>query len=54
MPSEFEIDGEFLDAIRRERDALIEQIRRSRDTIERSVELINRMDELLAQSERKE
>jgi hypothetical protein len=37
-----------LDAIRSERDALALQIRQSQDTIERSQQLLKRLDEVLA------
>jgi hypothetical protein len=39
-----------LDEIRRERARLIEQIRASQRTIERSQELIKRIDEMLAKA----
>jgi hypothetical protein len=42
-----------LEAIRCERSNLIEQIRRGQETVERSKELIKRIDEILAKSEPK-
>jgi hypothetical protein len=45
-------DKGYLDALRRERESLIDQIRRSQETIERSQELIKQLDELLAKSGR--
>jgi hypothetical protein len=53
VPDNHKYDADFLDAIRRERDNLVEQIRLSRETIERSLELIKRIDEMLAKSGRK-
>ncbi len=47
-------DREFFDAMRRERDRLIQQIRASQETIERSLQLVEQMDEFLGQSKRNE
>ena len=44
---------EHLDAMRRERGWLMQQIKESQATIARSQELIRRVDELLAKAERK-
>jgi hypothetical protein len=44
---------EHLDAIRRERAWLQQQIKESKTTIEDSRELIRRLDELLAKAEHK-
>jgi hypothetical protein len=40
-----------LDALKRERDYLVEQIRQSERTIERSRQLLKQLDELLARGE---
>jgi hypothetical protein len=53
MTDSLKADQNFLDAIRRERAGLLEQIRRSQESIARSVELIRRTDELLAKSQQK-
>jgi hypothetical protein len=53
VPDNPESKEDYLDGVRRERANLIEQIRRSQQTIEHSQELIKRLDELLARSERK-
>jgi len=41
---------EHLDELRRERDQLIEQIRASQNTIERSQHLLTRIDRILAKA----
>jgi hypothetical protein len=46
-------DRAFLDEVRRSRDALREQIRQSQITIDRSKELLNQMDEIIAKAEKK-
>jgi predicted transcriptional regulator len=43
-------DKAFLDEVRLSRDALREQIERSRATIERSMELLKQMDEIIAKA----
>jgi hypothetical protein len=43
---------ENIESLRRERDQLAEQIRRSQETITRSQELLKRMDEMLAKAAR--
>jgi hypothetical protein len=43
-------DKKFLEIIRQERANLIEQMRQSQQTIDRSQELVRRIDELLAKS----
>jgi hypothetical protein len=53
MPSQIDAEREIFDSIRRERAALVEQIRSSEKTIESSKELIRRMDELLAKAGQK-
>jgi hypothetical protein len=50
MPDDIVMQKRQLDEIRRGRADLIEQIRLSQKTIERSHELIKRIDELLARS----
>ena len=45
-----DIERTELDALRREREKLEFQIRQSRKTIERSLELLRRLDELLAKA----
>jgi hypothetical protein len=52
MP-DFQSDWEYLEAIRRERGVLLQQIKDSQATIARSQELIRRLDELLAKAEPK-
>ncbi len=42
------LSREEIDAIRRERDALALRIRQSQETIERSQELLRRLDQILA------
>ena len=44
------IEREELDALQRERDKLELQIKQSRKTIERSLELLRSLDELLAKA----
>jgi hypothetical protein len=46
-------DRAFLDEVRRSRDALREQIRQSQITIDRSKQLLNQMDEIIAKAEKK-
>jgi hypothetical protein len=46
-------DRAFLDEVSRSRDALREQIRQSQITIDRSKELLNQMDEIIAKAEKK-
>jgi hypothetical protein len=41
-------DKSFLDVLRNERQFLVDQIRQSKLTVERSQELLRRLDELLA------
>lgn len=56
MPDDLKTDHDCVEAIRRERAALIEQIRLSQETIARfarSQELIMRLDELLAKAGQK-
>jgi hypothetical protein len=48
MTNKTDVENDDVAAIRRGRDRLIEQIRISQGTIERSKELIRQMDELLA------
>jgi len=43
-------DEKFLATIRRERELLVDQIRKSEETIEQSKQLIKKLDELLARS----
>ena len=50
MPDDIAMQRRQLDEIRRGRADLIEQIRLSQKTIERSHELIKRIDDLLARS----
>jgi hypothetical protein len=45
-------DKAFLRTVRRNRDALLEQIRQSHLTIEKSKELLRRMDEIIAKAEK--
>jgi len=53
MANNLKLDKEQLDQIRRGRAELVEQIRMSQQTIERSQELIRQMDEILAKAEQK-
>jgi hypothetical protein len=53
MANNLKLDKEQLDQIRRSRAELVEQIRVSQQTIERSQELIRQMDEILAKAEQK-
>ena len=53
MTKDLKLQKEHLDQIRRERANLVEQIRMSQQTIERSQELIRQMDEILAKAEPK-
>jgi hypothetical protein len=45
-------DREYLDCLRRSRADLVAQIKRSSETVEHSLELIRRMDDLLAKAGR--
>ena len=47
------MDRAFLDEVRLNRDLLVEQIRQSQLTIEKSRELLKRMDEMIARAEKK-
>ena len=47
------LDRAFLDEVRLNRDLLVEQIRQSQLTIEKSRELLKRMDEMIARAEKK-
>jgi hypoxanthine phosphoribosyltransferase len=49
-----DMDERILATIRRERALLVDQIRKSEQTIEQSKELIKKLDELLARSGLKE
>ncbi len=53
MASEMKLQKQHLDELRQARAELVEQIRMSQRTIERSQELIRQMDEILAKAERK-
>jgi hypothetical protein len=53
MTNDFKSQKEQMDQIRRGRAELIEQIRLSQQTIERSQELIRQMDEILAKAGQK-
>ena len=53
MPNEIASDSELIAAIRRERAQLVAQVETSQRTIQRSQELIKRIDDLLAQSDQK-
>jgi hypothetical protein len=53
MTKDLKLQKEQLDQIRRERADLAEQIRMSQQTIERSQELIRKMDEILAKAGQK-
>ncbi len=44
------LSPEQLAAVRRQRDELMDQVRRSQETIARSQEIIRRLDAVLAQS----
>jgi len=44
---------EFLDEVRRNRGVLAAQIKHGRHTLERSKEVLKRMDELIANAEKK-
>jgi hypothetical protein len=46
-------DGAFLDEVRRSRGALEEQIKQSQRTIEKSRELLKRMDEIISNADKK-
>ncbi len=46
-------DKAFLDEVRRSRAALENQIKQSQATIEKSRELLRRMDEIIAKGEKK-
>jgi hypothetical protein len=48
MNDDRKLHKQYLDDIGRSRAALVEQIRESQETIERSMELIRRVDELFA------
>jgi hypothetical protein len=53
MPNDrVSVDGAFLEALRRSRDALHQQIRQSQLIIERSNELLKYIDEMVSESER--
>jgi hypothetical protein len=53
MTNDIASDSELMAAIRRERAQLVEQIETSQRTIQRSQELITRIDDLLAKSDQK-
>jgi hypothetical protein len=53
MPDDTRSDKKFLDEVRRSRAALQEQIRESQITIEKSKELLRRMDDIIAKTEKK-
>jgi hypothetical protein len=50
MPNETDLHNEHLADLRRGREDLLEQIKASQKTIERSRELIDQIDKLLAKS----
>jgi hypothetical protein len=49
----FPSDRAFLDEVRRNRDLLDAQIKQGQLTIEKSRELLKRMDEIIARTEKK-
>ena len=53
MPEDTEAARRYVEAIRRERDLLVEQVARSQATIARSQELLKKMDEILAKAQQK-
>jgi hypothetical protein len=51
MDNDDDVITKNIESLRRDRELLLEQIRRSRETIARSEELLKRIDEVLARSE---
>jgi hypothetical protein len=47
-------NADFLDAVRRNREALQQQIRQGQITIEKSQALLQRMEEIIAKADKKE